>query len=215
MDRQIQKLEKEEAEASKQRARQQQAEAKAVKQKIERQQYELEYNRLIAAGEYDKAAALKQEYDLKQQNLKLTQAEKDAILAQQKAQKALNLQISNRDKAQDLQWRAMEKIGRGKEASEQRALWDAERTKGSKLTDSEIEATKKLHELTWQLDNRRGPDFGDLSIQTNDLTKRGGFRSGAVVPDADKYNRQIAEHNKSMHTILQRIESMVADFGKF
>ena len=177
--------------------------------------FELEYNRLIAAGEYDKAAALKLEHELKQKNLKLTEAEKQAILDNQKAQKALNLQISNRDKAQDLKWRAMEKDGKGKEASEQRALRDAERTKGSKLTDSEIAATKKLHELTWQFDNRRGPDFGDLSIKTNDLTRRGGFQGGAVVPDKDKYNQQIASENKAMHAILQRIESMVAEFGKF
>ena len=186
-----------------------------AKKMVDQSKFELEYNRLIAAGEYDKAAALKLEHELKQRNLKLTEAEKKAILDQQKAQKALALQKSNRDKAQDLKWRAMEKAGRGKEASEQRALWDAERTKGSKLTPGEIAATKKLHELTWQLDNRRGPDFGDLSIKTNDLTRRGGFQGGAVVPDKDKYNQQIASENKAMHAILQRIESMVADFGKF
>ena len=186
-----------------------------AKKMVDQSKFELEYNRLIAAGEYDKAAALKLEHELKQRNLKLTEAEKKAILDQQKAQKALALQKSNRDKAQDLKWRAMEKAGRGKEASEQRALWDAERTKGSKLTPGEIATTKKLHELTWQFDNRRGPDFGDLSIKTNDLTRRGGFQGGAVVPDKDKYNQQIASENKAMHAILQRIESMVAEFGKF
>ena len=186
-----------------------------AKKMADQSKFELEYNRLIAAGEYDKAAALKLEHELKQRNLKLTEAEKKAILDQQKAQKALALQKSNRDKAQDLKWRAMEKAGRGKEASEQRALWNAERTKGSKLTPGEIAATKKLHELTWQFDNRRGPDFGDLSIKTNDLTRRGGFQGGAVVPDKDKYNQQIASENKAMHAILQRIESMVNDFGKF
>ena len=215
LERQIQKLEKEEAEENKQRARQQQAETKAVKQKIEGQQYELEYNRLIAAGEFEKAAALKLENELKQQGLKLTEKEKQTLLDNQKAQKALNLQISNRDKAQDLKWRTMEKAGRSKEASEQRALRDAERTKGSKLTDKEIDATRRLHELTWELDNRRGPDFGDLSIKTNDLTQRGGFQGGAVAPDKDKYNAQIVAENKAMHTILERIESMVGEFGKF
>ena len=182
---------------------------------LEQSKFEMEYNRLIAAGEYDKAAALKQEYNLKQQNLKLTEAEKKAILDQQKAQKALALQVSNRDKAQDLKWRAMEKAGKGKEASEQRALWDAEQRKGGKLTDSEIAATKKLHELTWQFDNRRGPDFGDLSIRTNNLTQRGGFQGGAVVPDKDKYNQQIVAENKAIHAILERIDSTVNELGKF
>lgn len=250
--------------------------AEAKKNMLEQAQFEVEYNKLILAGEFDKAAALKLENELKQQGLKLTQAEKDAILAQRKAmerqqagkmvedaqeqvrlnQMLLNgdyeayeaeklrleakqkgielteeetreilkqrellrqqaLQKSNLDKAQDLKYRAMQMAGKGKEASEQRALRDAERTKGSKLTDKEIDATKRLHELTWELDNRRGPDFGDLSIKTNDLTRRGGFQGGAVVPDKDKYNQQIASENKAMHAILQRIESMVAEFGKF
>ena len=186
-----------------------------AKKMADQSKFELEYNRLIAAGEYDKAAALKLEHELKQRNLKLTEAEKKAILDQQKAQKALALQVSNRDKAQDLKWRAMEKAGKGKEASEQRALRDAERTKGSKLTDSEIAATKKLHELSWQFDNRRGPDFGDLSIKTNDLTRRGGFQGGAVVPDIDKYNRIIADNGKAMLSIVQRIETICRQFGKF
>ena len=161
LERQIQKLEKEEAEASKQRAWQQQAEASAVKQKIEGQQYELEYNRLILAGEYDKVAALK------------------------------------------------------KEAAEQRALRDAEKTKGDKLTGSEIELTRKLHDLSWNMQNLRDQQFGDLSIKTNSLTARGGFQGAAVVPDSDKYNREIAQTNKTMLNVLQRIETLCAQFGKF
>ena len=215
LERQIQKLEKEEAEANKQRAKQQQAEAKAVKQKIEGQQYELEYNRLIAAGEYDKAAALKLEHELKQQNLKLTEKEKQALLDNQKAQKALNLQLSSRDKAQDLKWQMMEKVGQGKEASEQRALRDAERTKGGKLTDSEIDATKKLHELSWNMQNMHDQQFGDLSIKTNALTARGGFQGAAVVPDSDKYNREISMTNKTMLGVLQRIENLFSQLNKF
>ncbi|MBR4663275.1 MAG: hypothetical protein IKO93_05320, partial [Lentisphaeria bacterium] len=158
LERQIQKLEKEEAE-SKKRLSDQAA-------------FELEYNRLIAAGEYDKAAALKLEHELKQQNLKLTEKEKQARLDNQKAQKALNLQISNRDKAQDLKWQMMEKTGQGKEASEQRALYHAEKAKGSKLTDSEIDTTQKLHELSWNMQDLRDQQFGDLSIKTNALTAR-------------------------------------------
>ena len=250
--------------------------AEAKKRLTEQAAYELEYNRLILAGEFDKAAALKLENELKAQGLKLTQAEKDAILAQRKAmerqkagqmvddakeqvelnrmllngdyeayeaeklrieakQKGLQLtkeeseeirkqrellkqqklQASNRDKAQDLKWQMMEKTGQGKAASEQRALRDAERTKGSKLTDSEIAATKKLHDLTWEMQNMREPQFGDLSIKTNSLTSRGGFQGGVVVPDADKYNQQIARSNESMLQAIQRIESICRELNKF
>ena len=250
--------------------------AEAKKRLTEQAAFELEYNRLILAGEFDKAEALKLENELKAQGLKLTQAEKDAILEQRKAmkrqqskqmvddakeqvelnrmllngdyeayeaeklrieakQKGLQLtkeeseeirkqrellkqqklQASNRDKAQDLKWQFMEKIGQGREASEQRALRDAEKTKGSKLTDSEIAATKKLHDLSWNMSNMRDQQFGDLSIKTNSLTARGGFQGAAVVPDSDKYNREISMTNKTMLGILQRIESLCAQFGKF
>lgn len=189
--------------------------AEVKKNMLEQAQFEVEYNKLILAGEFDKAAALKLENELKQQNLKLTEKEKQTLLDNQKAQKALNLQISNRDKAQDLKYRAMEMAGRGKEASEQRALWDAEQRKGRKLTDSEIEATKKLHELTWNFDNRRGQDFGSMAVQTNSLTARGGFQTGAAAPDVDKYNRIIAENGKTMLSIVQRIETICRNFGNF
>ena len=250
--------------------------AEAKKKMVEQAQYEVEYNKLILAGEFDKAEALKLENELKAQGLKLTQAEKDAILEQRKAmkrqqskqmvdeakeqvelnrmllngdyeayeaeklrieakQKGLQLtkeeseeirkqrellkqqklQASNRDKAQDLKWQMMEKIGQGKEASEQRALRDAERTKGGKLTDSEIDATKKLNELVWNMSNMRDQQFGDLSIKTNSLTARGGFQGAAVVPDSDKYNREISMTNKTMLGVLQRIERLCDKFGKF
>jgi len=177
--------------------------------------FELEYNRLIAAGEYDKAAALKLEHELKQKNLKLTEAEKQAILDNQKAQKALNFQISNRDSLQDLKWKYMEKSGQAKEASEQRAFRDAEQRKGGKLTDSERDATKKLFELSWNLQNMRDQQFGDLSIKTNSLTARGGFQGAAAVPDTDKYNRSIDQTNKSMLNILQRIDARLSNANKF
>ena len=55
----------------------------------------------------------------------------------------------------------------------------------------------------------------DLPQKTNDLISRTGFAGGAVVPDKDKYNQQIAAENKAMHAILLRIESIVSEFGKF
>ena len=250
--------------------------AEAKKRILEQSAFELEYNRLILAGEFDKAAALKQEYELKQQNLKLSDKNKQSLLDQRKAMERLSaqkmiseikeqvrlnqlllngqyaeyeaeklrieqkkqakqfteaetkaiveqteilkrqsLQKSQRDQALDLKWRAMEAAGKGKEASEQRALWDAERTKGRKLTDSEIAATKKLHELTWNFDNQRKQDFSAMAVQTNSLTARGGFQTGAAAPDTDKYNRIIADNGKTMLSVVQRIESLCSRFGNF
>ena len=102
-----------------------------------------------------------------------------------------------------------------KEAAEQRALRDAEKIKGDKLTVSEIELTRKLHDLSWNMQNLSDQQFGDLSIKTNSLTARGGFQGAAVVPDSDKFNREIAQTNKTMLNVLQRIETLCAQLGKF
>ena len=177
----------------------------AAKKMADNASFELEYNRLIAAGEYDKAAALKLEHELKQQNLKLTKQEKQAILDKQKAQKALNLQVSLRDKAQDLKWQSMEKAGKGKEAAEERALRDAEQRKGAKLTDQEAASVRKLSELTWNMNNQQAPQFGDIAVKTNSLTARGGFQGGAAIPDSEKIAREACNYNKRQADNTDRI----------
>ena len=65
------------------------------------------------------------------------------------------------------------------------------------------------------MQNLSDQQFGDLSIKTNSLTARGGFQGAAVVPDSDKFNREIAQTNKTMLNVLQRIETLCAQLGKF
>ncbi len=61
------------------------AQAEAYKKLTEQAQFELDYNSLIVAGEYEKAAVLKLEKELRDQNLKLTEAQKQKILEQRAA----------------------------------------------------------------------------------------------------------------------------------
>ena len=146
------------------------------------------------------------------------QQEREALLRkqkQEKEEKAAALKSGLRDKAQELKSQAMEKAGLGQEAAREKALRDAEKTKGGKLTDEEAGMVKKLSDLNWNLDNRREAQFGDLAIQTNSLTARGGFQGGAVVPDAEKYNRIIADNGKTMLSVVQRIETICRQFGNF
>ncbi|MBO4631754.1 MAG: hypothetical protein J5858_07510 [Lentisphaeria bacterium] len=160
-------------------------------------------------------------YDWQQQlsSLKKAENETEALQKQEEQQREQEnrkrFQESHRDKAQNLLYSAMEKAGLGREAAEERALRDAEKRKGSKLTDSEMDAVKKLTDLTLQMNNMQEPQFGNLAIQTNSLTARGGFQTGAVVPDSEKYQRITAENGKNMLTIVQRIETICRDFGKF
>lgn len=176
---------------------------------------ELEYNALIIAGEYDKAAALKLEQELKAQNLKLTKEEKDAILEQRKALGSQNLKRNLQDQAFDLYGQAMNKAGLGKEFEMQKALRDAERAKGAELTEEEANQVKMLTSLSYDLANQRDMQFGDTSIKTNSLTSRGGFSGGAKMPDSEKINREIATTSKLQLEQMKIITMICEKLGAF
>ena len=176
---------------------------------------ELEYNALILAGEYDKAAALKLEQELKAQNLKLTKEEKNALLEQRKALGSMNVTRNLQDQAFNLYGQTMNKAGLGMEFELQKSLRDAERAKGFALTDEEAMQVKMLASLSYSLANPREMQFGDTSIRTNSLTARGGFAGGAKVPDSEKINREIAITGKQQLEQMRYIASICEKLGAF
>lgn len=187
----------------------------AVDRLLAQTKFEIEYNQAILAGDYRKAEALKLEKELKEKNLKLTQQEKDEILAQRAAMGELALKKDLRSQSLDLLGRAMEKAGRGREFSEEKALRDAREKKGADLTDAEVEMVKKINALSWDLKEQRDVQMGDLSIKTNNLTSRGGFQSGAVLPDKDQVNRAISKNTEQTMNTVQQIERLVRELGNF
>lgn len=50
--------------------------------------------------------------------------------------------------------------------------------------------------------------LGNVGIQTNSLTARGGFAGGAVVPDTEKVNKSIEGHTKSIESELQKLNRL-------
>ena len=153
--------------------------------------------------------------ELRNQNLKLTQAERQELEQAKKAQAELKLQSSFQKKAAELNYQMMERSGRGREAAELRALQEARDSKGRDLTDAETEMVKKLTNLTYDLNSMQGPKLGDLSIKTNALAARGGFQGAAVVPSAAQYNRAISEHTKQLLTTTKQIENLCRNLGVF
>ena len=182
---------------------------------IAQAKFEIDYNQAILAGDHKKAEALKLEKELKEKNLKLTQQEKDEILAQRAAMGELGLKKDLRTQSFDLLGRAMEKAGRGREFSEEKALRDAREKKGAALTNSETEMVKKINALSWNLKDQRDVQFGDLSVKTNSLTSRGGFQSGAVAPDKDQVNKAISKNTETTMNTVREIERLVRELGNF
>lgn len=180
----------------------------AVRQLTDAAKYELEYNDLLARGEYQKAEALKLERELKSQNLVLTKEETDEILKQREALKSLNIAQSLQNRADSLAEKLAGQSGQGEAYAVQKALRDAERSKGFALTEDERSLTERLAKMEFSLANPGRSAIDTLKgteIKTNALTARGGFASGAVVPDKDRTNMVIREHTKAIRDKMSEL----------
>lgn len=168
---------------------------------------ELEVNRLIARGEFEKAAALKLQQELKAKGIRLTEAETKKIQASQRAIAAGNLQLKLAEQARGLRGKAMEQAGRGREFAEEEALRRAAEIKRGKLTAAEIANVRKIAALTWETDHRDTSKRADMTIRSNSLTSRGGFASGVRMTPVDQVNREIRNYNQQQVQRLVAIES--------
>ena len=115
---------------------------------------------------------------MKRQGKKLTEEETQELLEQRKALKEQSLRKNLQDQAFGLYGQAMERAGLGQEFAEQKALRDAEKAKGGKLSEEETAMVKQLSELSYKMANTRETQLGDTSVKTNSLTARGGFAGG-------------------------------------
>ena len=153
---------------------------------------------------------LQKSYALEKQ---ISDVKKQQEQQQEQQQKQFNKSIH--DQAFNLRGQIMNQTGFGKEFAQSAALKQARETKGSDLTENEKRSVLQLSEISWNLSNRRETSLGDLSIKTNALTSRGGFRGGAAVNSPDRYNREIAQTSKTLLSTLQRIETLCKDMGTF
>ena len=131
---------------------------------------------------------------------------------QEQQQKQFNKNIQ--DQAFNLRGQIMAQAGLGKEFAQEQALRSAREQKGSELTASEKKSILKLAEISFNLSNRRDGSMRDLTIKTNALTARGGFKTGVLVPAADRYQKEIAQLNRSLLSSVQRIENICKNGGK-
>ena len=207
--------ERRKAEAAKAEAEEQKAEQKK-QEYLEEEKFQAEYQDKINKGLGDEADALRLNNELKKAGIKLSEEEMKTILAYRKAQREQRLDNVLKNKAEDLKDKALRESGHSREAEYDKAMRDAEKTKGSALTKEEKARVAALADLSWEWENRqRAPELGNLSIQTNSLTSRGGFASGAVMPDKDAVNRSIAEYNRKTNELLEKINRNLEGIGTF
>ena len=124
----------------------------------------------------------------------------------EKAAKAKQLRSARQGilgKAQSL----MDKTLSPKESAYASTLRDFEAKKGESATDQEKDLIRKLADLTVSIGEKTDMKFSE--IQTNSLTARGGFQSGAVVSDKDAINRQIEKNTQREAAQSAEIKDLV------
>ena len=164
---------------------------------------------LINAGLDEEAEKLRIIMELEKQGAEVSDDKVDKIMRERRELKSLQLAGSLKEQAYGLQNQAMHKVGLGKEADEQKALRDAEKQKGAKLDENETALVKSIADLTYKMGHETLPQLGDLSIKANSLTSRGGFASGAVMPDKDAVNKAVARFNQTQCQLLENIKGLI------
>lgn len=191
----------------------QQAESK--KKMVEASEFELQYQKLLNERKTEEAARLKLNYELKQRYLRLTDEEIQKELDKQEKLRSFSLQKGLRDQGLGLQDQAMRRAGFVRQAEVEKALRDAETQKGSKLTTAEAKKVRELSDLLYRMNTDPGRSTGSMEIRTNSLTARGGFASGAVLPDRNRVNLEIRNYNKRQLDMLSEIKQICTELGKF
>lgn len=163
---------------------------------------------LINVGLDEEAEKLRIIMELEKQGAEVSDDKVDKIMRERRELKSIQLAYGLKEQAYGLQNQAMHKVGLGKEADEQKALRDAEKQKGAKLDENETALVKSIADLTYKMGHETLPQLGDLSIKTNSLTSRGGFASGAVMPDKDAVNKAVAKYNETQCQLLEKIKAL-------
>ena len=167
--------------------------------------------RLIVQGRYEEYQIMKMELEAKRAGRELTEKERDAVLEQVRARKSLDLTQSLQNRADSLAEKLAGQSGQGEAYAVQKALRDAERSKGFALTDDERSLTERLAKMEFSLANPGRGSIDTLKgaeIQSNDLTARGGFASGAVVPEKDRIAQAIEGHTKSIRDKMTEVVNL-------
>lgn len=158
----------------------------------------------IAKAEAERQESLTKSYNIEKEIAALKKKQNDDVLKMQNMLKS---------QGENLQIQAMKAAGFGKEAAQLEALRNAEKTKGSKLTEEEIAQVKKLSDLQYELSNMNMNVSLGRGTMTNELASRGGFASSVVTDSKTDVNNQILTVQKAQEALLKQINTELKKLG--
>ena len=175
---------------------------------------DLELARLEAAAEYEKADALRMGIELREKGLSLSEQELETAKKTAKELNSVSLKSNLSDQTRDLLDAAKRAAGLDKEADTDKAIREAEKAKRGKLDDDERAYVLKLVDLTRAVSGQEENPLAwkpELSSKTNELTARGGFSTGAVMPSAEQINKSILSEIQNKFKLLGDIKDLLQE----
>ncbi|WP_288611600.1 hypothetical protein [uncultured Victivallis sp.] len=188
--------------------------AEAVKKITDQAKYELDYNKLIAAAEFEKAAVLKLEKELKDQNLKLSEEEKKKILEQREA---LQKQDTAKQIAEAKEEVALQQllVDGNYEAYEAEKLRLEMKRQGKKLTEEETQELLEQRKALKELNLRQNLQEQAYGLYGEAMTKAGRgreFEEQKALRDARKAKGgELSEEETAMVKQLSAISYAMAN----
>lgn len=186
-----------------------QRQQKYYKDNLDSVQNQIQIQKLMLQGLFDQAEKQKLINDLKKQGIAIDNEAINKIVQKQKQLKNLQADKSLKDDALSLYDRLSPKNADTMYQQRMRKFRD----QGIELNSDQQDTLRKLVQLEFSADNLPKLDLSQYQIKTNELTARGGFKSGVVMPESDRINMAIMNSGKSQVQILTQIKDLLSKMG--
>lgn len=187
----------------------QQRQQKFYKENLEAVQGQIQVQQLLLQGLYDQAEKQKLINDLKKQGIAIDNQAIDKIIQKQNELKKIQADKSLKNDALSLYDRLSPKNADTMYQQRMRKFRD----QGIQLNSDQQDTLRQLVQLEFSADNLPKLDLSQYQIKTNELTARGGFKSGVVMTDSDRINLAIMNSGKSQVQILTQIKDLLSKMG--
>lgn len=172
-------------------------------------QFELQCQKLLLQGKFDQIEKLKIINELKKQGVQIDNQEIQTLI--QKSKELKNIKVDQDLKSEALTLYDSLTPKTADSIYQQRIR--KYKQQGIELNSDQKDGLKQLIQLQFNSENMPQLDLSKFEIKSNELTRRGGFANGAVVPETDRINTAIMNNTKSQVQILTQVKTLLEKMG--
>lgn len=167
---------------------------------------QFEIQKLTLQGRYQEAERLKIINQLKSQGLQIDEDEIKKIMQLSGELKSFNATQSILNDAEGLYNQLKPKTKKEAAADKINSI---EKSLNTKLSDEQKKSVQKLVELEFSAKNLSKLDLSGFEVKTNELTQRGGFKTGAVDGSANRINAAIMNNGSRTNNLLSEVKTLI------